>query len=473
VAPSMAALLSSAIARGDRPAFRVLRDGRWGEVTWRQFGIMACAAAAAATELAAGSPVLLAMDNSVDSLAALAGLAAARIDCAIFERQSSLLNDEESVLHGLGASVIVGAADRTAGYRRVPAEYLTGSAGDPRALAVLQTRPENDSAIWQWTSGSTGEPRLARQAVANLIRGGMIYTDRYRITSQDLLLVTVPMTHSFGLVGGLMSALLSGAQLHAFTQFSTRPIREALEIGATMLFGTPLVYELMTRSARPAASTLRMALSSGGPLEPRVAEEIRQVFGCPVFQVYGSTEMGLIASQFPRDEPWQADSVGYAASGVELRLGGRPEGASDDAELLVRTSTMFGGYLGAAGQAHDPDSWYATGDMAFLDPSGELRIVGRKDSFINVGGRKVNPSRVERIISGHGAVAEVAVYGVPTVGGEEVLAVVAFSHACTAEELLQHCRSRLAPYEVPYRLHIVDRLPRTGMGKVDRSQLPR
>jgi acyl-CoA synthetase (AMP-forming)/AMP-acid ligase II len=112
--------------------------------------------------------------------------------------------------------------------------------------------------------------------------------------------------------------------------------------------------------------------------------------------------------------------------------------------------------------------------MATLDPAGHLSLVRRKDSFINVGGRKVNPVRVQRIVADHRMVAEAVVYGGPTAGGEEeVWAAVVFGGGGAVDELLAYCRTRLASYEVPHRVHVLDRLPRNGMGKVDRGRLPR
>lgn len=433
----------------------------------------AAAATRAAAEFPDGGPALVSCDNSIESLAALAGLAAANVDFAVFEADSSLLRDTESALHGLRARTVVGAADAPPRYRALSAGNLTRPAAGRDPLADLAALVSSDSAVWQSTSGSTGEPRLARQTVTNLVRGGLIYARRYRVTERDRLLVTVPMAHSFGLVGGLMCALVSGAQLIAFTRYSPRGVREAIQDGATVAVGTPLVYELLTRSPRPATSELRMALSSGGPLDPPVADRARRRLGCPVYQVYGSTETGIIASQFPRAEPWPPACVGIAAPGVGMRLADPPSADGQGSQLAVRTSTMFGGYLGRTDPVLDPDGWYLTGDVATLDRAGHLRLVRRKDSFINVGGRKVNPARVERIIAGHHAVAEVAVYGVRMVGGDEVRAAVAFSAASTTEDVLAYCRLHLAPYEVPHRLHVVDRLPRNGMGKIDLGRLPR
>ncbi|TCO61916.1 class I adenylate-forming enzyme family protein [Actinocrispum wychmicini] len=467
----VAMLRKHAMSRGDEPAFRVYDGSTWEQATWREFGDLAAASAIrAANEFPAGRPALVQLDNSIVSLAALVGLAAAGVDLAVFEAESSLLRDDRSALHELGADTVVGTADVPSRYRVLPAGELTRPSTERDTLAAIARLENRNAAVWQSTSGSTGEPRLARQTIANLLRGGEIYTGRYHVTEQDTVVAAVPMAHSFGLVGGLMCALVSGAALTTFTRFSPHGLRAAVESGATIVLGTPLVYELTTRLARPATSDLRMALSSGGPLDPAVAESARQRLGCPVYPLYGSTEMGIIASQFPRTKPWPAGHVGVAAPGVELRLADHDDAAS---ELLVRTSTMFTGYWGGDTDALDDQGWYRTGDLATIAADGTVTLVSRKDTFINVGGRKVNPARVERLIGGHTAVAEVAVYGVDAVGGQEVWAAVVLSKPCSVEELSAYCGCQLMAYEVPHRVHVMDWLPRNGMGKIDRGRLPR
>ncbi|TMC09012.1 MAG: long-chain fatty acid--CoA ligase [Chloroflexi bacterium] len=345
------------------------------------------------------------------------------------------------------------------------ADLVAEASPDASGAAALSGDPD----VLQLTSGSTGEPRIAVQSLGAVLRGGRIYRDRYRLSPADQVLVSVPLAHSFGLIGGMAAALVAGASLLTLERFSLSGVQAGLDAGATVLLGTPMVYELVGSALpRAAGRPVRTALSSGGALSRRTRERASASLGCAVHQIYGSTEMGLVASQFDRPAPWPDDSVGLAGPGVAWRL--EPDGP-DAGRLLVRTSTMFRGYAQGAGAGTFVDGFYDTGDRAHVDGAGHLFIDGRKATFINVGGRKVNPDRVERLIGEHPRVREVAVYGMETGDAEEVHAAVVPTAALAVEDLLEWCRSRLSPYEVPHRVRLLEDLPRTGLGKVDRRGL--
>jgi acyl-CoA synthetase (AMP-forming)/AMP-acid ligase II len=310
--------------------------------------------------------------------------------------------------------------------------------------------------------------------VAHVLRGGRIYRDVFGLTPDDTVLAAVPLAHSFGLVGGLAACLVTGATLVTLPRFTPRGLVEGLAGGATVLLGTPTVYDLAARilpARRPDAgiagrSRLRMALCSGAPLARAVADGAAARLGVGVHDVYGSTETGLIACRPPGDEPQAAGSVGRPAPGVAVRVAG-------GGRLWVRTATALTGYAdGGPPPPVDSDGFYDTGDLAAL-VDGDIRLHGRKPTFVNVGGRKVNPRRVEDVVRTLAGVCDVAVYGVEAEGGEEVCAAVVLDGWTTVAGLLAGCRSRLAAYEVPHRVHLVDRLPRDAMGKVERAHLPR
>jgi acyl-coenzyme A synthetase/AMP-(fatty) acid ligase len=144
----------------------------------------------------------------------------------------------------------------------------------------------------------------------------------------------------------------------------------------------------------------------------------------------------------------------------------------EEGALLVRTPAMFTHYLGhpEATRRAFRDGWYETGDAARLGPEGHLHLVGRKDSFINVGGKKVNPLEVEQILLAHPSVAEAVVWGETTDHtGERVRATVVAGAPLSATELTSYCRARLLPHQVPAEVHFVASLPKSSMGKVRRA----
>ncbi|MER5930845.1 fatty acid--CoA ligase family protein [Streptomyces sp. NPDC002054] len=358
----------------------------------------------------------------------------------------------------------------------------------------LPPEPEPDAPfLYPYTSGSTGEPKAAVHSQRNLVHGGEIYAHTYGITPADRVLAAVPLLHSFGMVAGLVTALFSRAQLVLLGRFvPARLLRALHDHACTVLVGTPLAYDLLARSAaaptagQPALpEALRLCLSSGAPLPAAVADRFREHCGRDVCEVYGSTEAGVIAAQTPRDHGHEGDGggpepgVGRPVRGVRVRLldeAGRPVPLGATGSLQVRTPAMFSHYLdrpGATAQAFR-DGWYVTGDLARTDAEGRLHLVGRKDSFINVGGKKVNPTEVERVLLAHPAVAEAVVWG-EAVGGtsERVRAAVVPRDGLGPAELTAHCRDRLLPHQVPGRIEFVASLPRSALGKVRRAAVAR
>ncbi|MFC7328619.1 class I adenylate-forming enzyme family protein [Marinactinospora rubrisoli] len=460
-----------AAAHPDRVAVRTSPVGG-DTLTWRELsGLVDRVAAGTGRLTGRPGPVVMLLDNTPTSVAVLLGLMAGGADLLLVEADNSHLADEGSAVHRAApAAVVAPPGRRSAGPPGVPAYHyhdLTGPG--PQAPAPVRADP----AILQLTSGSTGEPRITRQTLSAALRGAHAYRQVYRVGAADTSLVTVPVAHAFGLICGVCTALTAGATLVTVPRFTVRAVIDALRSGATVLVATPLGYELLA-AALPAGAAppqLRLALSSGSPLPERVRARATAALGRPPHQIYGSTEAGLIACQYDRARPWPPESVGVAGPGVRWRIRPQEPGGSEGS-LLVSTPAMFHGYLDGAPAALDADGFLDTGDIARVDEDGHLFLIARKSTFVNVGGRKVNPRRIERIAEEHPGVREIAVYGVGGIDREEQIhAAVVLADGTEADDLLAHFRTRLMPYEVPRHVHRHDRLPRTGLGKVDRRKL--
>jgi acyl-CoA synthetase (AMP-forming)/AMP-acid ligase II len=477
--PGLAELLDR--WRTDQPgdqAFCAATSTGWASLTWAELADAAAGVARRAPQpLLRSAPVVVVVDNSAESVAVLLGLWLANYDTLLVESGSSHLADGTSAVRQAGPGGIVAPVGTVAELRTswsadpaadslVTHADLLGQPGTATALAAAPTL--GDPAVLQMTSGSTGEPRIAVQRLSSLLRGGAIYVARHRIRRSDQILAPIPLTHSFGIVGGLMTTLCCGSGLATMPRLMLRPLHERLSRPGTVLLGTPLLYRVATAAAAgfaPISGNVRAPLCSGGPLADDAAAAARSWLGAEVLQVYGSTETGLISCQYDRGRPWAQGSVGTLAAGVTARLA-----AGADSTLTVRTSTMFDGYLGGPAVT----GFYETGDVADADDQGELYIRGRKATFVNVGGRKVNVARTERIIRESGLVRDTAVYGVDSGTGEEELhAAIELRAGVTIADVSSHCRANLAPYEVPHAFHVVGQLPRGPLGKVERSRLPR
>ncbi|MBL1099193.1 class I adenylate-forming enzyme family protein [Streptomyces coffeae] len=338
--------------------------------------------------------------------------------------------------------------------------------------------------LYQYTSGSTGHPKAAVHTQRNLVNGGDAYARAYDINEDDRVLAGVPLTHSFGMVAGLVTALRAGAQIVLLGRFTPARLLRALDIHAcTVLVAAPMAYDLTTRAAvgphtpNPPRS-LRLCLSSGAALPPAVAQRARERLGLKIQQVYGCTEAGVIAAQRPEDDAGADRGVGRAMPGVRIRVvdeRGHDVPSGEVGSLLVRTSAMFTHYVDhpEATRRAFRNGWYVTGDMARLGPKGHLHLVGRKDSFINVGGKKVNPLEVEQALLAHPDVVEAVVWGEETGDtGERVRATVVARAPLSADRLTAHCRARLLPHQVPLAVDFVASLPKSSLGKVRRAAVP-
>ncbi|MEU0056148.1 class I adenylate-forming enzyme family protein [Streptomyces sp. NPDC006334] len=475
-----------------RPALPVLRDAH----TEHTFGSLRDAVASGAAALARagvrpGSTVVLLFDNTVEC--AVAFLAAARLGARLVPAEPGSTPAALTALRGsLGAAtddgpdgaLLVGAGSRLTALtktgawpaRRTADAAARADSGECPAPVADGERPF----LHQYTSGSTGEPKAAMHTQANLVRGARVYAEVHGYGEQDRVLLAVPLLHSFGMVSGLVTSLLTGACLTLPGRFAPGALlRELAAVRATVLVAAPVAYDLLARSAAGspgATGSVRLCLSSGAALAPATAQRFHAATGLRIQQVYGSTEAGIIATQ-RADDPAEDRGVGHVVPGVRIRLvgeDGRPAPAGRPGSLLVRTSAMFAGYhrQPEATEAAFVDGWYATGDVARTDEDGRLHLVGRKDSFINVGGKKVNPTEVEAVVAGHPLVAEAAVWGEELPGGgERVRATVVAAGPLTAGELTAYCRERLLPHQVPLGTEFVAALPRTSSGKIRRAAL--
>lgn len=434
----------------------------------------------------------LLLENTPDCVVAL--LAAARLGLRLVPLEPGTTTSQLNALRAqLGPLIVVGHAARltalNASQEQDPLDCALVPVEDPGGAPIPE--PDDEPAtpdapfLHQYTSGSTGEPKAAVHTQRNLVNGGDIYTRAYGVTEDDRILAAVPLLHSFGMVAGLLTALRAGAQLVLLGRFSPARLLRALDQHAcTVLVAAPMAYDLTTRAAgagsaapRPPGA-LRLCLSSGAALPPAVAQRARERLGLEIQQVYGCTEAGVITARRPEDGAATDLGVGRPMPGVQLRIvdeRGLEVPRGEEGALLVRTPAMFTHYLGhpEATRRAFRDGWYTTGDVARLGPRGHLHLVGRKDSFINVGGKKVNPLEVEQVLLAHPSVVEAVVWGETTAdSGERVRATVVARAPLPATELTSHCRARLLPHQVPAAVDFVASLPKSSMGKIRRAAVP-
>jgi acyl-CoA synthetase (AMP-forming)/AMP-acid ligase II len=270
------------------------------------------------------------------------------------------------------------------------------------------------------------------------------------------------------------------------------PVRWSAEIGLNLLErervtvgqGVPTQWDLMLRHPRFEEcdfSAMRIAAIGAASIPAELVRQVRRRFDCPVVVRYTSTEACITTSTSPED-PVEvvALTVGKPVAGVELELvdhSGRPVAAGQVGQIRCRSGAVMKGYWRDAertAQVLDADGWLTTGDLAYVDDDGNLRITGRLQDMYIRGGYNVYPVQVEDALLSHPKVDDVAVLGVPDpVLGEIGMAFVVSGArpAPTLDELKQWTRTSLADYKAPDKLKVVDEIPRNAMGKIDRRAL--
>jgi long-chain acyl-CoA synthetase len=336
-----------------------------------------------------------------------------------------------------------------------------------------------------YTSGTTGHPKGAMQSHRAVITSTAMTAQMYMKTSDDIVVAALPCPHVYGNIV-FNAAMLYGHKLVLHPRFDAVEILSSIqEHKATMFEGVPTMYMYML--ALPELHNYDLSsltrCSVGGQTMP-VAKmlEVEKRFGCPLIELWGMTELAGVGTTFPLNGPHKLGSIGIALPYTEARIAdvgdaGKTMPRGEVGELMIKGPIVMQGYFGnekATREAIEPDGWLHTGDLASMDDDGAIFIVDRKKDMINVGGFKVFPAEIERVVAAHPTVAMVAVGGVPDqMKGEIPKAYVVLKSGAKADEesILALCREQLAAYKAPRAVQFVHDLPKTSTGKIMRREL--
>lgn len=343
---------------------------------------------------------------------------------------------------------------------------------DPESLAVLL-----------YTSGASGRPRAAmlshRALLANVEQvaegAGLLH-------GNDVVLGVLPLHHTYGLCVVLGQVLRQHARLVLVDGFEAEPVLDIVEDEAvTVAPLTPTALEawLAVPSLEERVGPLRTVFSGSAPLGADVAAAFHDRTGLTVAQGYGLTECGVAVTSLT---PGASGDIGRALPGVTLRLrddAGRAPADGDPGVVEVHGPQLFSGYWPDGRGGPDADGWWTTGDVGLLDADGELHLVDRVSDVVVVSGFPVFPVEVEEVVAELAEVGAVAVVGVDDDRtGEAVVAYVSsvagldpLDAADLEGAVRRHCEARLARFKVPSVVRVVDDLPRTRTGKVQKGRL--
>ena len=358
-----------------------------------------------------------------------------------------------------------------------------GSVPPPVALAA------QDVAFITYTSGTTGVPKGAMNTHANVVFTAQVYRDGARFAPGGSVFGIAPLFHITGLIGHIAVTLLASMPLVLAYRFEPQVVLDALlehrptyTVGAITAFNALLHAPQFTKDH---FSSFTSVYSGGAAISPTAEQGFLAATGKQVHNAYGLTEttspmtLTPFGSPSPVDPTSGALSVGIPVPNTIVRIwsdDGRDVPIGEIGEIVALGPQVVAGYWNKPDEtaAGMPGGALLSGDVGFMNPEGWVFIVDRKKDMINASGYKVWPREVEDVLAEHPEVRESAVIGVPDdKRGETVKAFVSLKAGATVtpEELIAHCKERMAAYKYPRQVVIIDELPKTVTGKILRREL--
>lgn len=360
-------------------------------------------------------------------------------------------------------------------------ELIDGPAEPMREPAATE---EDGWALWLYTSGTTGKPKAAMHRHANIRHVHETYGKQVLgITSQDRCLSVAKMFFAYGIGNSLFFPLAAGATTIMEPRRPTPDVfgERARESKPTLFFGVPTFYNAMVNSDLPddTFASVRLGASAGEVLPVALQQKVLDKFGFEILDGIGSTEaLHIFLSNVPGDI--RPGTTGWPVPGWEAEVRdaqGNPVADGEQGELYIRGESLAIGYWRRtdAQRAVFLGDWMRTGDEYVRDSDGVFRCLGRANDLLKAGGIWVTPSEVEARLLAHEAVVEAAVVGVEDAAGlvKPVAAVVVRPgfESLTEAEIVTWCRDGLAHFKAPRAVTIVDELPKTATGKLQRFRV--
>ncbi|HAX3192595.1 TPA: medium-chain fatty-acid--CoA ligase [Escherichia coli] len=357
---------------------------------------------------------------------------------------------------------------------------------DNTSLTTAITTHGDELAAVLFTSGTEGLPKGVMLTHNNILASERAYCVRLNLTWQDVFMMPAPLGHATGFLHGVTAPFLIGARsvlLDIFTPDACLALLEQQRC-TCMLGATPFVYDLLNVLEKQPAdlSALRFFLCGGTTIPKKVARECQQL-GIKLLSVYGSTESSphaVVNLDDPLSRFMHTD--GYAAAGVEIKVVDDarktlPPGC--EGEEASHGPNVFMGYFDEpelTARALDEEGWYYSGDLCRMDEAGYIKITGRKKDIIVRGGENISSREVEDILLQHPKIHDACVVAMPDERlGERSCAYVVLKaphHSLSLEEVVAFfSRKRVAKYKYPEHIVVIEKLPRTASGKIQKFLL--
>lgn len=380
-------------------------------------------------------------------------------------------------LPALRRTIVVGGGGEDS-FDAMLAAARTGRTLPPRPL------PPDDVIQLLYTSGTTGEPKGVMHTSNTMLSNLAPFAARLGLGADDVIHMPSPLAHQLGFMYGVVLPAMLGATAVLQDVFSAPDMAQQIrDNGATFTMGaTPFLNDLADHAVRTGEDTptLRVFVSAGAPIPRALVAKASQALGASIVSAWGMSENGAVTTTRPGDPAEKATLTdGCPLPGMAVQVvgpGGAPVLPGDEGNLQVLGCSNFVGYLkrpdlGGA----DAAGWFDTGDLARMDEDGYIRIVGRSKDIIIRGGENIPVVDVEGLLFKHPAIAEVAVVGYPDERlGERACAFVRLRDGASFgfSDMAAHLGAQqMALQYIPERLVVLDEMPRTPSGKIQKFKL--
>jgi len=489
-------LLGSGSARDDHDALIVP-----GRFTLSYADLAASArtvgAALVARGLAPGATVAASFANGPEIVAAFFGIAGARL---VFAPLNSAYTEDEfrfylediaprAIVLAPGTVPAARAAAAVLGIDVIDLELSAAADGIETRIAHAAAghgrhADPDDIALFLHTSGTTSRPKGVPLTHRNLTASTDNIARWYELAANDVSLCVMPLFHVHGLIFSTLAVLGAGGAVVVPDRFSASAFWPTVRTyDVTVVSAVPTIYRTLLLRAdedgapRTGEHRIRFLRSSSAALPASDMLRIEERFGAPVIEAYSMTEASHQMCANPLRGERRPGSVGTGAfvdvaildeAGVEQPVG-------TVGEVAVRGRNVTHGYHNnpQANATAFVNGWFRTGDYGVLDATGYLTLVGRLKELVNRAGEKISPVEVDDALMSHPGVAEAVAFAIPDekYGEAVAAAIVLRDPATTVEEVLDHARKRLASFKLPTRMLIVDAIPKTATGKVQRRNV--
>lgn len=358
--------------------------------------------------------------------------------------------------------------------------------GQAPTFDAVQTMPD-DTAVILYTSGTTGQPKGAELSHFNMFFNALYSADRLMgITSDDVLMATLPLFHSFGQTCVQNAGLYAGGTITMLPRFEPdKALAIMARDGVTLFAGVPTMYWALLNVPDSDAvieqvkQSLRKCASGGSAIAVELMRQFEEKFNVTILEGFGLSETSPVATFNTSATDRKPGSIGKAIWGTQVKIFDNDDQempANERGEIVIRGHNVMKGYLGRPEATAETmrGGWFHSGDIGYKDEDGFIFIVDRKKDMILRGGFNVYPRELEEVLMTHPAVSMVAAVGIPDekLGEEIKVFIVPKAGATTSEdEIIDWCKENMAAYKYPRMVEFRPSLPMTATGKILKREL--